>query len=443
VIDELVDAEVCEVATEARAILLKALGEGRALVAEQPAPFTVGQIEKEMLKALESVLPAGLSAGSSMPLCTYAAQMCAHLVVYDAPPVPVVPGAVVEVREPNWRELVAQTRMAQWKDCTVPYFLALLGGDAAAATVHERAARSRTATAIANASGSLEEKSSSNAGAAEPEIAAAAMAQLNLSPSLRSRKQSRTGSDLSVVPSAASASPQERADRLASLMRIAALGGVVDSQADTDEDGADLCNIEFSLAFGGKILLHNTYLKLGRGRRYGVMGKNGAGKTTLLTNIGTGNIEGLPTTIKTVYVQHDDSSDDFGKSVVEELVASKDLEGSGVTAQEAADALLAINFTQEMISSPRSCLSGGWKMKLLIIKAMLSKADVLLLDEPTNHLDTASVNWLTDYLLSLSEVTCLIVSHDTGFMDRVLTDVIHYENKKLVYYHGNLTHFVR
>jgi len=81
-------------------------------------------------------------------------------------------------------------------------------------------------------------------------------------------------------------------------------------------------------------------------------------------------------------------------------------------------------------------------MKLLIIKAMLSKADVLLLDEPTNHLDTASVDWLTNYLLSQQHLTCLIVSHDTGFMDRVLTDVIHYENKKLVYYHGNLTHFV-
>ena len=52
------------------------------------------------------------------------------------------------------------------------------------------------------------------------------------------------------------------------------------------------------------------------------------------------------------------------------------------------------------------------------------------------------MEWLTQYILSQKDVTCLIVSHDTVFLDRVLTDVIHYEDKKLVYYHGNLTHFV-
>ena len=57
-------------------------------------------------------------------------------------------------------------------------------------------------------------------------------------------------------------------------------------------------------------------------------------------------------------------------------------------------------------------------------------------------MDAASVEWLTQYILSQEDVTCLIVSHDTVFLDRVLTDVIHYEDKKLVYYHGNLSHFV-
>jgi elongation factor 3 len=57
---------------------------------------------------------------------------------------------------------------------------------------------------------------------------------------------------------------------------------------ESEADDSSLCDISFSLAFGGKILLHNTHLKLGKGRRYGLMGKNGAGKTTLLTNIGSG-----------------------------------------------------------------------------------------------------------------------------------------------------------
>ena len=47
--------------------------------------------------------------------------------------------------------------------------------------------------------------------------------------------------------------------------------------------------------------------------------------------------------------------------------------------------------------------------------------------QPTNHLDHASVAWLTQYLQSQQEVTCLIVSHDTLFLDNVVTDIIHYE----------------
>jgi len=64
------------------------------------------------------------------------------------------------------------------------------------------------------------------------------------------------------------------------------------------------------------------------------------------------------------------------------------------------------------------------------------------MDEPTNHLDTASVQWLVDFIIGNKEATCMIVSHDTAFLDKVVTDVIHYENKKLVYYHGNMSRFV-
>eukprot|EP00607_Mallomonas_marina_P007760 CAMPEP_0182417132 /NCGR_PEP_ID=MMETSP1167-20130531/1517_1 /TAXON_ID=2988 /ORGANISM="Mallomonas Sp, Strain CCMP3275" /LENGTH=600 /DNA_ID=CAMNT_0024590453 /DNA_START=85 /DNA_END=1887 /DNA_ORIENTATION=- len=173
------------------------------------------------------------------------------------------------------------------------------------------------------------------------------------------------------------------------------------------------------------------------------MGKNGAGKTTLLTNIGNGAIEGIPAGLKTVYVQHDDDSDDMGVSLLEEIAMGKDMTDAGVTSEEIERTLLDTHFTSQMLSSPRSSLSGGWKMKVLIIRAMLTKANVLLLDEPTNHLDTNSVSWLISYLTSHKDITCLIVSHDTNFLDAVITDVIHYEHRKLVYYHGNLTHFVQ
>jgi hypothetical protein len=64
-------------------------------------------------------------------------------------------------------------------------------------------------------------------------------------------------------------------------------------------------------------------------------------------------------------------------------------------------------------------------------RAMLMKADIMLLDEPTNHLDVYNVKWLEDYLNGLSQVTSIIVSHDSGFLDNVCTDIIHYEDRKL------------
>ena len=57
-------------------------------------------------------------------------------------------------------------------------------------------------------------------------------------------------------------------------------------------------------------------------------------------------------------------------------------------------------------------------------------------------MDAASVQWLTSYLQQAVDVTCLIVSHDTVFLDNVVSDIIHYESRKLVYYHGNLSQFV-
>lgn len=81
-------------------------------------------------------------------------------------------------------------------------------------------------------------------------------------------------------------------------------------------------------------------------------------------------------------------------------------------------------------------------MKLALARAMLMKADILLLDEPTNHLDVKNVAWLMNYLNNLKGVSSMIVSHDSGFLDTVCTDIIHYENRKLKTYRGNLSKFV-
>ncbi len=88
-----------------------------------------------------------------------------------------------------------------------------------------------------------------------------------------------------------------------------------------------------------------------------------------MKNIGTGNIEGLPSSIKTVYVQHDESAPDTeeGQGVLDELMAGEDMRSAGVLRDDALRALLDIRFSEEMLAAPRSALSGGWKMKLVCV----------------------------------------------------------------------------
>ena len=82
-------------------------------------------------------------------------------------------------------------------------------------------------------------------------------------------------------------------------------------------------------------------------------------------------------------------------------------------------------------------------MKLALARAMLMNADIMLLDEPTNHLDVTNVRWIVDYLVGLKDVTSVVVSHDSGFLDNVCSSIIHYEdNFKLKKYLGNLSKFV-
>jgi ATPase subunit of ABC transporter with duplicated ATPase domains len=387
----------------------------------------------------------------------YVAETCALFLLTTTAAFPPVEAKSTDVaiQRSAIAEIVARSGIFDWNRCVAPFIRDAMGyvledgnygGPSAAAAA---AVTASAVTAALTTAGDAARKASDVVGDdALPMTTVTNNSNANNKYS-RSRGnstiRSRANSTLSVTDGLPSVS------YLCALYRAAVLAGVPDCDQEPNDEDADLCNIEFSLAYGGKILLHNTHLRLGRGRRYGLMGKNGAGKTTLLVNIGNGHIEGLPSTLRTVYVQHDDASDDRGVSVLNELMDSKEMQALTsldesneffITRKDAATALRAVGFTKEMLSAPRSALSGGWKMKLLIVKAMLSKPNVLLLDEPTNHLDTSAVAWLVNYLQSTPDLTCLIVSHDTKFLDDVVTDIIHYEQLKLVYYRGNMTAFV-
>lgn len=207
----------------------------------------------------------------------------------------------------------------------------------------------------------------------------------------------------------------------------------------------EIVNTDFSLAYGGMLLLSHTNITLHKGHRYGLCGRNGAGKSTLMRSIAEGKLEGFPSKeeLKTCFVEHN-QGEDADLSILEFISKDPDLAAAGK--DRISQVLAEVGFTagpggrqEERVGS----LSGGWKMKLALARAMLMGADVLLLDEPTNHLDVGNVKWLEEYLRSHTEITSLIVSHDSGFLDNVCTDIYHYEQKKLVCYPGNLAAFVR
>ncbi|ODV83430.1 hypothetical protein CANARDRAFT_30044 [[Candida] arabinofermentans NRRL YB-2248] len=212
---------------------------------------------------------------------------------------------------------------------------------------------------------------------------------------------------------------------------------------ESSEDGIIIVNADFSLAYGSRMLLNKTNLRLVKGHRYGLCGRNGAGKSTLMRAIANGQLEGFPdaSELTTCFVEHKLQGEDASMDLVTFIGSDPDLKH--ISRDDIAGVLATVGFDDERRRQQVGSLSGGWKMKLELARAMLMKADVLLLDEPTNHLDVANVAWLQDYLLEHTDITSLIVSHDSTFLDTVCTDIIHYENKKLAYYKGNLSEFVK
>jgi elongation factor 3 len=212
---------------------------------------------------------------------------------------------------------------------------------------------------------------------------------------------------------------------------------------DTDE--VEVVDAEFSLGYGGMLLLSHTNLRLLKGHRYGLCGRNGCGKSTLLRSIAEGKLEGFPPqdVLKTCFVEHN-QGEDADISILEYVSKDPDIAKEGK--DRISEVLTEVGFTagrEGRQSHKVGSLSGGWKMKLALARAMLMRADVFLLDEPTNHLDVANVKWLENYLQTHKEITSLIVSHDSAFLDDVCTDIYHYEQKKLKHYKGNLADFVK
>jgi len=217
---------------------------------------------------------------------------------------------------------------------------------------------------------------------------------------------------------------------------------------DDDDDAEELCNCKFTLAYGTKILLHNTKMRLKRGKNYGLLGGNDSGKTTLMRSIANNQVEGFPDVdqVRTVFVEADIQGEQSHLSCIDYVFSDEKIQALGCTKEEIKEVLATVGFVPDGKAKPDhavSTLSGGWRMKLALARCMLQKADILLLDEPTNHLDVINVAWVKNYLNSLTDVTAIIVSHDSGLLNDCCTNILQIENLKLHAFKGNLDEFVK
>jgi len=222
-----------------------------------------------------------------------------------------------------------------------------------------------------------------------------------------------------------------------------------------EEAGQDLCNCVFTLGYGSLTLLNNTRLHLKRGMNYGLLGPNDCGKTTLMRAIDNEQVDGFPpkSELKTAFVEHgigeaEPECDWYPVDyLMDEPVIKAMNEAGELSKEKMVEELEKVGFKKgDKLDMTLGELSGGWKMKMGLVRAMLMDADILMMDEPTGHLDKFNVAWLTDYINSLKTgpkpVTVIAVSHDTGFLEATTTHILEFENRKLKLFRGGIVPFV-
>jgi elongation factor 3 len=226
----------------------------------------------------------------------------------------------------------------------------------------------------------------------------------------------------------------------------------LDDENDDGDDAEQLCDCKFTLAYGSKILLHATRMKIKRGRKYGLLGPNDCGKTTLMRAIATGQLEdqGFPAAdeLKCIFVEADIQGEQSHLSCIEYIEADERITSAGITTDQIAKQLLSVGFSEKNAGSGTAgisdgvwTLSGGWRMKLALARAMLQQADILLMDEPTNHLDVLNVAWVQNYLLSLKGVTVIMVSTHTKTLEMCCQSILYVRDLKLEAHHMKISEF--
>jgi ABC transport system ATP-binding/permease protein len=235
-----------------------------------------------------------------------------------------------------------------------------------------------------------------------------------------------------------------------------------------------------SLAFGHHALLDKTSFQLDPGERVGLIGRNGAGKSSLLkviageTKLDDGNVW-RATSVRIVYVPQEpilDPKHTVFEAVAEGLgdmqqilvdyhevthsmgAADADIDALMEKMQKLQHELDAKNGwgmqakVETVLSklslnpdTPVDSLSGGWRKRVALGRALVADPEVLLLDEPTNHLDLEAIQWLEELLLNFNGGV-LFITHDRRFLNRLATRIVELDRGKLTDFIGNYENYL-
>jgi len=195
-------------------------------------------------------------------------------------------------------------------------------------------------------------------------------------------------------------------------------------------------------SFGYQVLFDGVGFKLNPRERIGLIGRNGHGKTTLFRLItgeetpDAGTIS-VPKHYRIGYVRQEPA---FTKNTVLE-------EGMTGLGQEEKDhhwkvakILAGLGFSKGDMQRRPQEFSGGFQVRLNLAKVLVSDPDLLLLDEPTNYLDISSIRWVARFLINWPR-ELILITHDRGFMDKIVTHTLGIYHRKARKIAGNTKKF--
>ena len=187
-----------------------------------------------------------------------------------------------------------------------------------------------------------------------------------------------------------------------------------------------------SKSFGGNLLFSNVNFKMQAGQKIGLVGRNGSGKSTLFKMIlGEEPIDSGTISIPKNYrigtlKQHLE----FSEPTVREECALVLPEDEQWNFYKIEKLLFGLGFSQEDLDKDPLSFSGGYQIRLNLVKLLATEPNMLLLDEPTNYLDIISLRWLKSFIKEFNGEVILI-THDREFMDSVTTHTMGVQRKTL------------